>query len=131
VGRRDGLDLRLDNMGMYVQPLTPGSRIGGHFVLERFEQARIILKSDSGVEIILRIAPEYRPNRGDVKVVLESRPPTDPQELSALKKVVPSLRKIIEHHRTLAMSRPPSERDRDRERAPAYSTDITPNDSTG
>ena len=99
--------------------------------LDRFEQARIILRSDSGVEIILRVAPEYRPNRGDVKIVLESRPPTDPEELSALKKVVPALRKIIEHHRQESMARPPSEADRERERAPAYSTEITPADSIG
>jgi coproporphyrinogen III oxidase-like Fe-S oxidoreductase len=132
VGRRDGLDLRAENMGMYVFPLTPGSRVGGHFVLERFEQARVVLKSDSGAEIILRIAPECRANGGgDVKIVLESRPPTDPAELSALKKVVPSLRKIVEHHRIESMNRRPNEEDRERERAPAYSTQITPADSIG
>ncbi len=125
VARRDQLDLKAESIKGMLHPLQVGGKVVGRYILQEPTRARIHLKDEiSGDEVCLRIAPQLNKERqGTIRLIVESKVPKDEVALTAFKKVVGQLRKLLLVRHAQILSQP--RRDDRNRRAPAYSTDIT------
>ena len=128
VARRNQLDLKSGSVLGMIHPLKVGSRVANRFTLKEPTRARLHMRDDvTGDSVTLRLAPQLNEAKmGTIRLIVETRPPKDSEGLTAFKKMVSQLTKLlsVRHAEILASGRQRGGNDGER-RAPAYSTEIT------
>jgi len=94
IARRQQLDLSPDGVARLASELAPGTTLSGQFSYGGVEEGEVIIHSPERVRMRFRVAPGLAKD-APLRMVLVSRPPSDPAVRSGLTRAMAQVRGVL------------------------------------